>query len=371
MGKFKFSLFIIFLLIILVQIEKVSLSRYDDTITTTKTTTTTTTKKSTTPTPTPTPPCASQGQSCGGGIKCCGDLRCDEGCKEVYVCCPEEAYCYDLNKRISYCGQSSSQTQSCYCTDSQGDKYEVGRCVSTTNPFCSTGWVRCVSWVGPNGLQCGWYCDSTCSGGSGSGSGGNIEILDISLSVTKNPAQRTDNQTIKVVVKINNNPVNNALVYVSISSPISLKTTLNCTTDQQGTCLFQYIIPSTLNLQQELGTWVVKANATTTDYKIARAETQFQVIECRNSQGCFCHEYCSNNKCVDLRPLMTGCMYYDGCFSTQDFYSGNPINNRDQCCTNGNCNTYYCANVDEAICEDQYYLCHGWFINCGDSSVQK
>jgi hypothetical protein len=196
----------------------------------------------------------------------------------------------------------------------------------------------------------------------------NVIKLPLSLTLFLNSTvQRTDNQTITARVTSNGTTVSGALVYFNISSPVEQKTLLNCTTDNQGLCYVTYQIPTNINIQTEKGTWIVIANATKTNYKVAYAQSSFQLVECRNNNGCFCFEYCSSGRCVDFRNNMKGCQYYDGCLSLNqiDFYPGTRIINRESCCSNGNCNENYCVNVDKDICQDQNYICHGWFIECG------
>ncbi|MCX8179712.1 MAG: hypothetical protein N3E38_03220 [Candidatus Aenigmarchaeota archaeon] len=74
---------------------------------------------------------------------------------------------------------------------------------------------------------------------------------------------------------------------------------------------------------------------------------------CNNHQDCRCYELCINGRCTDFRGTLAGCDYYDNCRGDQT------------CCNNNICNPEYCFNVDEQICEDVYYICHGYFVNCG------
>jgi len=74
---------------------------------------------------------------------------------------------------------------------------------------------------------------------------------------------------------------------------------------------------------------------------------------CYSDNDCPCYANCINGQCVDFRSSLRGCNYYDNC-------RGNP-----NCCTNNQCNPDYCVNIDESICEDEYYVCHGFISNCG------
>ena len=75
--------------------------------------------------------------------------------------------------------------------------------------------------------------------------------------------------------------------------------------------------------------------------------------QCYTDADCPCYANCVNGQCRDFRSLVSGCNYYDAC-------QGNS-----NCCNNNICNPDYCYNVDEDICEDEYYVCHGFISNCG------
>ncbi|MBU5688377.1 MAG: hypothetical protein KQA31_03160, partial [Candidatus Aenigmarchaeota archaeon] len=404
---------------------------------------------------TPAPNCIPDYNSCNSGICCSGN--CQKGCTDISICCPsgQVAYCSDKpdGTRASYCAEPQTTVT---CTDSQGDIYKVGDCVTTTNPFCPSGWVRCTS-------SGSWACDPTCAG-SGGGSGGDIQpscnivnlnnpqisqpIFSISsppiiantqfiISCSANnrydcisaysdsntqcqftgwnentaifqcngknigtytascnsvagtnskccPDSKTTqynviyaplqlflflNDTItskgdgirmNVTTTSNNKAVSNVIVNFEIrNSTNHLKYTGSCTTNINGQCFLDYQIPFNLN-PREFGTlWTVSATSVAQVYESKIDRKSFTVVDCEKSSNCQCYEYCGENyRCVDFRPSLLKCSYYDAC-SGQNCYS------------NGQLDPTKCYNADPRICEDQQYLCHGWFIRCGEERVEK
>ncbi len=180
--------------------------------------------------------------------------------------------------------------------------------------------------------------------------------LQLSLSKNTSTIQRGDGLKITVQAMSDNNYVSNIQINFEIRDKNNqTRSTQSCIT-LNGQCSIVYELPRTIS-SNDYGTWTVTATSSPQGYQTAIASTTFNVIECKNSDGCECYEYCSNNKCTDLRPLIQDCMYYDGCQG-------------EDCCQNGVCDDKKCVNVEEAICEDQYYLCHGWFINCGEEEFK-
>ncbi|MCX8179099.1 MAG: hypothetical protein N3D75_04715, partial [Candidatus Aenigmarchaeota archaeon] len=81
--------------------------------------------------------------------------QCEEGCKGMFICCPADtdAYCSDRpdSTAHSYCDTPSSAV----CVDTEGDRYRVNDCVTTSRSMCSSGWMRCTT--------SGYFvCDDTC-----------------------------------------------------------------------------------------------------------------------------------------------------------------------------------------------------------------
>lgn len=84
------------------------------------------------------------------------DVDCQTGCRNERICCPEGqiALCSDPigGVRRSYC-----DTVEDVCYDTNGDRYELGDCVTTSTQSCSSGWTICTEdgFVCDNEGQCG------------------------------------------------------------------------------------------------------------------------------------------------------------------------------------------------------------------------
>ncbi|MBU5690321.1 MAG: hypothetical protein QXM68_04240 [Candidatus Aenigmatarchaeota archaeon] len=268
---------------------------------------------------------------------------CLQGCVGYYVCCPsgQTAYCADQPGQTihSYCDDYTYS-----CTDSTGDVYRAGDCVTTSTSICPSGWLRCVRNVG-------WVCDDTCSSSSG---GGSQQPLPLSLQISLNLpiAQNGDVQIITAHATSSSSNVANVQVSITITNPSNQQVySGSCQTNNQGICTVSYTVNG------QLGTWSVRGTATRSGYNQATASVSFTVVQCRNDDGCACYEYCNRqtNTCVDFRSWMRGCNYYDACRGDAN------------CCSQyGSCNPNYCVNAEESICEDANYACHTWFSNCGN-----
>jgi hypothetical protein len=176
-----------------------------------------------------------------------------------------------------------------------------------------------------------------------------IKPLTLSLNVSCEKCPDNTNLTIISKVSSSGNPVKNSNVKIEVISSKSVKKLdTSCITDDNGYCYINY------RIQSEKGTWTVIGIASAEGYSNAYDSKNFEVVECTSSNNCKCYEYCTNYECRDFRSYMGGCNYYDAC-PGQD------------CCNQNGCNPEYCLNVDEDICEDQNFICHGWFINCGNN----
>jgi hypothetical protein len=78
--------------------------------------------------------------------------------------------------------------------------------------------------------------------------------------------------------------------------------------------------------------------------------------KCYSDADCPCYANCINTQCVDFRQYLKGCNYFDNCRGDSN------------CCDRNGCNPNYCVNAEEGICEDEYYVCHGFISNCGVST---
>jgi hypothetical protein len=85
---------------------------------------------------------------------------------------------------------------------------------------------------------------------------------------------------------------------------------------------------------------------------------------CNSDKDCPCYANCINHVCVDFRSLLGGCNYYDNCPGNKDCCDITTYGSQ-----NYGCNQEYCYNVAEDICEDPYYVCHGYISNCGIGAV--
>ncbi len=106
------------------------------------------------------------------------------GCEGNKTCCLDEkvAACYDPpgggRKTVCRAVKDGGTTilKNCWCTDSQGDKYVVGDCV-TAGAVCDSGWYICVDrhydYEGDDDT-CSFVCASEgqCPAGGGSGGSG-------------------------------------------------------------------------------------------------------------------------------------------------------------------------------------------------------
>ena len=100
--------------------------------------------------------------------------------------------------------------------------------------------------------------------------------------------------------------------------------------------------------------WLLNIFGPSLNNKLVFSQYQYQ-YGCRSDQDCKCYEICivATGQCFDFRGLMKGCNYYDNCAGDRN------------CCSNNQCNSEYCVNADEEICEDSSALCHGYFSSCG------
>ncbi|MEM4367917.1 MAG: hypothetical protein QXO21_02720, partial [Candidatus Anstonellales archaeon] len=167
------------------------------------------------------------------------------------------------------------------------------------------------------------------------------ETLLITATATSN-SQPISGITINFIIR----NVSNTAKYATV-----------CTTTN-GMCYIDYQISSNIKTS-EFGFWSIAASSSPQVFLPTSTISTFQVVDCEKSSNCQCYEYCGTDyRCVDFRPSLLKCSYYDAC-SGQNCYS------------NGQLDPTKCYNADPRICEDQQSLCHGWFIRCGEERVEK
>ena len=75
----------------------------------------------------------------------------------------------------------------------------------------------------------------------------------------------------------------------------------------------------------------------------------------------FCYGEGTTWNCVDFRPYMKGCRYYDWCKDGHE--PGDP----DVACEPPSLTSRHCTNCNETLCHNEEYIKHGWFT-CVDCS---
>ncbi|MCX8178872.1 MAG: Ig-like domain-containing protein, partial [Candidatus Aenigmarchaeota archaeon] len=128
----------------------------------------------------------------------------------------------------------------------------------------------------------------------------------------------------------------------------------SCTTNQNGECTVQYNTPNIY------GSLIITANAQYQNYLPASNELTINVVDCFADQNCRVYEYCSNRRCIDLRPMASSCNYFDYC------ENGRVPGTQQPCVWGEHC---YSRNVDQQLttqlCNDAGYRAHALVINCG------